>query len=241
MPPASDPPASTSAAGSPPVAPSPLLRHRLAAGTRALASHSQTGQDLFFGTLAALMWGGSALKMAPLCSAAANVQTALGLIAICAISLAWPLLGPASYQRWRVSALAALRLFLICLPVNFDVAGYDALGSAFVSGHLSWIANATLLFTNTHLDMLLFMSLGWRLPLRVHMPVQAASIAVLMRFGLHPHLQSQLLSTPEVARWVSGIHSSMAFLSELFLPAAALLVVPEGKRLRLLLHDGSLA
>lgn len=42
------------------------------------------------------------------------------LPAVCSISLAWPLLAPASYQRWRVPALASLRLFLISMPVNFD-------------------------------------------------------------------------------------------------------------------------
>ncbi|KAL4429201.1 hypothetical protein ABPG77_010180 [Micractinium sp. CCAP 211/92] len=200
------------------------------AGVRALASRSHASQDLFFGALAALLWGGNALKMAPLCSAATNVQLALGMLAICGISLAWPLLGPDSYQRWRVAALAALRLFLICLPVNFNTGTFDALAPAFVSGRFSWIANPSLLFTSSHLDMLLFMALGWRLPLRVHMPLQAASIAILLRFGLPAHLNTKLWSSPDMAWWASCLHRGMAFLTELFLPAGALIVVPEDTR-----------
>ena len=40
--------------------------------------------------------------------------------------------------------------------------------------------------------MLLFCSLGWQLPLRVHMPLQALTIAMLMRFAVHPYCHSKV-------------------------------------------------
>ena len=39
---------------------------------------------------------------------------------------------------------------------------------------------------------LLFSSLGWQLPLRVHMPLQALTITMLVCFGVHPYCHSKV-------------------------------------------------
>lgn len=45
------------------------------------------------------------------------------LPAVFAISLAWPVLSPAHYERWRTPALSALRLILFSLPFHYGVEG----------------------------------------------------------------------------------------------------------------------
>jgi len=44
----------------------------------------------------------------------------------------------------------------------------------------------------TNTALLLFPAVGHRLPLRVHMPLQAAMVAVLARWGVHAHCASQV-------------------------------------------------
>lgn len=40
-------------------------------------------------------------------------------------------------------ALAALRLFLICLPINYDSAVFDALAPGVATGRLAWVVNVS--------------------------------------------------------------------------------------------------
>lgn len=58
--------------------------------------------------------GSSVLMLTPL------LASLHPLPAVVAVSLLCPLAHPASFRRLRTPALAALRLFLLCLPFNFD-------------------------------------------------------------------------------------------------------------------------
>jgi hypothetical protein len=40
--------------------------------------------------------------------------------------------------------------------------------------------------------LLVLPPLGWRMPLRVHMPLQGAKLLVLAAFGVHPHCRSKV-------------------------------------------------
>lgn len=44
----------------------------------------------------------------------------------------------------------------------------------------------------THACLLLFLALLLPIPLRAHMRVQAASVAMLVLFGVHPHCRSRV-------------------------------------------------
>lgn len=55
----------------------------------------------------------------------------------------------------------------------------------------------------THCALLIFSSLGWRLPLPAHLGVQTAAVAMLAGWGMHPHLQSQVRQSGAGA-WCSG-------------------------------------
>lgn len=57
------------------------------------------------------------------------------------MSLAWPRLRPASYRRWRVPALVAVRLLLILMPINFSTEVFDAMALQLANGRLAWLTN----------------------------------------------------------------------------------------------------
>lgn len=58
------------------------------------------------------------------------------------VSLLWPVFCPASFRRRRTPALAALRLFLLCLPYNFSQRVLDlALPQQLDSGRLAPLVN----------------------------------------------------------------------------------------------------
>ncbi len=62
--------------------------------------------------------------------------------AVVAVSLLWPVLHPGSFRRLRTPALAALRLFLLCLPYNFSQRVLDlALPQQLDSGRLAPLVN----------------------------------------------------------------------------------------------------
>lgn len=61
--------------------------------------------------------------------------------AVLVISVAWPLLWPACYQRWRVPGIAFLQLFLFALPFNFSTAVFDVLAPHHGTGRLAWVYN----------------------------------------------------------------------------------------------------
>ena len=76
--------------------------------------------DQAFSALALALWVVTSTKSAlasPLASHH-NLQSAAGAAAIATVLL-WPTLAAASYARWRVPALAGLRLLLMGLPYNF--------------------------------------------------------------------------------------------------------------------------
>ena len=46
-------------------------------------------------------------------------------------------------MRFRVPALAGLRLFLIALPLNYDTAVHDAMIPGVATGRLAFLSNAS--------------------------------------------------------------------------------------------------
>ncbi|KAL4440350.1 hypothetical protein ABPG75_003351 [Micractinium tetrahymenae] len=187
-----------------------------------LAAPKLAVADIMFATVGGGVWAIASLKMAPAMSAANNAQAALGMAAIFAVSLAWPKLRPASYRRWRVPALVAVRLLLILMPINFSTEVFDAMAPHLGTGRLAWLTNISPFLMGTHLTQLLLVSLGWRLPMRVHIPLQAFKVLALARFAMDAHCRSQLMRSPEVVAVVKALHSSMNLVAECFLPAGSL-------------------
>lgn len=56
------------------------------------------------------------------------------------VSVLWPSLSPGTYLRWRTPTLAALRLLLFALPLNYSVRVLDAMTPAGppATGPLTW-------------------------------------------------------------------------------------------------------
>ncbi|PRW33561.1 mediator of RNA polymerase II transcription subunit 10b [Chlorella sorokiniana] len=191
---------------------------------RALAAACLTATslpDCRFGLLAAAMWGTWAWKLVPHATLLDNAQSVAGLVAIVAVSLLWPTVHPASFQRRRTLALASLRLFLLCLPFNFSQRVLDlALPQQLESGRLAPLVNLSHLISASHLDFLLFTGLGWRLPLRPHMALQGLKLAILARFGVHAHCRGMLLSSPEVQQLAARAHGVMSIAAGALAPGA---------------------
>ena len=62
--------------------------------------------------------------------------------AVVGIGLAWPAAAPRHFGRWRVPALAALKLTLMTLPYNFEEGAWDDVFPSAQSGHmLAWALN----------------------------------------------------------------------------------------------------
>lgn len=75
------------------------------------------------------------------------------LRAVLAMS-AWPALRPRSYIRWRTPALVALKLALFLLPLNYDVATFDAMAPGPATGRWAWAANFSILLNGARLASL---------------------------------------------------------------------------------------
>ncbi|GBF99538.1 hypothetical protein Rsub_12344 [Raphidocelis subcapitata] len=166
--------------------------------------------DILFAGLGLAMWGGTAVKCAPYFTPSDLAQCGAGLVAMLVISVAWPLLWPAGYQRWRVPAIAFLQLFLFALPFNFSTAVFDVLAPHHGTGRLAWVYNVFQLFMSIRVALLLFTSVGWRLPLHTQILVQALKVMMLAVFGTRPYCQSKLLSSPEMVDIFAKIHSALA-------------------------------
>jgi hypothetical protein len=106
------------------------------------------------------------------------------------ISLLWPLADLAGYSRRRVPGLAFLQLFLFALPFNFDTAVFNALAPRPGRGPLGWVLNVFQLSMSVRIALLLFTSLGWRLPWRPQVGVQALKVAMLVAFGTRAYCDS---------------------------------------------------
>lgn len=172
--------------------------------------------------MGAALWGTTAAKIAPAMTASTNLQLLMVQVAIPAVALAWPCLNPASYRRRRVPALVALRLLLVCLPLNFDTYVHDIVVPSFNTGRLAWLSNLSNLVMGTNVLILIFPAVGWRLAPRVHLPLQALKVAILMWFGTHAHCQTKLLSSPETAGLVGAVHTAANLVAEAFMPAPLL-------------------
>lgn len=59
-------------------------------------------------------------------------------------------------------------------------------------GRLAWVNNLCQTFLGMRVALLLFSALGWPLPLRVHILLQATKIALLINFAVHPYCQSKV-------------------------------------------------
>lgn len=185
--------------------------------------------DMIFAGLALAMWGGTAVKCAPHFNVRQNMDSAMGWIAMLVISMAWPVLDMHGYLKRRTPALAFLQLFLFALPFNFNTHVFDVIAPHPGVGRLAWIINIFQLSMSIRVALLLFTSLGWRLPLHIQMPVQAAKIAMLIVFGTGPYCDSKLLASPEMEAIFSGVHRVLALLGTPLMPLMpASVVIPEG-------------
>ncbi|KAI8473723.1 MAG: hypothetical protein J3K34DRAFT_164422 [Monoraphidium minutum] len=192
-------------------------------------SEARLSRDRLFSILAILMWGGTAVKCFKDFTPWENANALTGLAAIVVISAAWPTLYPTSYVKRRVPALAFLQLFLFALPFNFSTKVFDVLAPHPGRGYLALVLNVFQLAMSIRIALLLFTSIGWRLPLHVQLPVQAAKVAMLMVFGTRNYCHSKLLSSPEMEAVFHGAHRLMAFLGTPLMPLTpASVIVPEG-------------
>ena len=66
--------------------------------------------------------------------------------AVFLIPVLWPALHRRSFARWRVLALAFLRLLLLALPFNFSTRVVDAIAPALGTGTFAWVSHASELF-----------------------------------------------------------------------------------------------
>lgn len=192
------------------------------------ASHAQCIWDRNFALLGLAMWFGTAKKTAPLLTTAQNLQSATGLVAMFLISVLWPGLDWRSFARRRVLALTVLRIILFALPFNFSTRVFDAIAPAQGAGTFAWVSHISELYLGTRVALLLFCSLGWQLPLRVHMPLQALTITMLVCFGLHPYCHSKLLTSPDVESMVTGVHNALALLALPVVPVHPDVLIPKG-------------
>lgn len=78
----------------------------------------------------------------------------------------------------------------------------------------------TLPAAGTHACLLLFLALLLPLPLRAHMRVQAATVALLVLFGVHTHCRSLLFNTAEFKRVVFLLNGGMSLLTGALSPVA---------------------
>ncbi|PSC73377.1 mfs dha1 multidrug resistance [Micractinium conductrix] len=184
-------------------------------------------QDWVFSMLALALWCITSVKSAltsPLL-AKHNLQSLAGAAAIACVGLGWPAVAPRSYVHWRVPALAFVRAFLLLLPYNFEEGIWDEVfpGSAtgVVVGPLAWLSSLSHLAVGTGLVLLVLTALGWRLPLCVHMPLQAVLVFVWIHFGTAPHSRNKLMRSPEVAPAVSLVFNAGELATAVLLPIAA--------------------
>ncbi|KAL4436876.1 hypothetical protein ABPG75_004015 [Micractinium tetrahymenae] len=167
-------------------------------------------EDLLFSALALALWCITSAKSAlasPLL-AHHNLQSLAGAAAIAVAGLAWPAVAPRSYIRWRVPALASLRFLLLALPYNFEEGLWDDVFPGAAASHrLAWALNLSNLAVGTGMVMLVLTALGWRLPLRAHMALQALLVGLWVHFGVGPHCRSKLLTNDYTAA-VGAVYSA---------------------------------
>ncbi|KAI7837555.1 hypothetical protein COHA_008570 [Chlorella ohadii] len=172
--------------------------------------------DRMLGIIGLSMWLGTTFRVWPVLPPIDRMQCCLGLLVMYLVSVAWPSYALQSYLQWRVPALAFLRVFLFALPFNFSTQASCS---------------------PCRIALLTFTSLGWRLPHRQHMVVQAVNVLLLIRFGIHPYCDSKLLSSPELEATTSLVHNGLAFTAMAFVPSTAILVPedPYAQRIAFLL------
>lgn len=68
--------------------------------------------------------------------------------------------------------------------------------------------------------LLIFTGVGWPLPLRPQMGVQALKVALLARFGTKAYCASRLLSGPEMRQRFALLHRALALLGTPLVPLA---------------------
>ncbi|PSC75155.1 MMPL family isoform A [Micractinium conductrix] len=191
------------------------------------------------GLLSLAMWGGTAIKVAPHISSAELGQAWFGFFIILAIAVAWHTLAPSSYTRWRTPAVAYLRIQLFAIPFNFSTRVFDALAPDVATGRGAIVHNTFQMFMSIRIALLNFNSMGWRVPFRLHMVLQALNIAILIFFGLHNYCASKLLTSPELGTLAASVHNAMALMVMVFVPSTAILVpiVAYTQRVALLLFS----
>ncbi|PRW60682.1 SMG9-like [Chlorella sorokiniana] len=193
--------------------------------------------DRMLGIIGLSMWLGTTFRVWPVLPPNDRLQCCLGLLVMYLVSVAWPSHALRSYLQWRVPALAFLRVFLFALPFNFSTQVFDAIAPAPGTGRLAVVSNLFQVFLACRIALLTFTSLGWRLPHRLHMVVQAVNVLMLIRFGMHSYCKSKLLSSPELEATTSMVHNGLAFTAMAFVPSTAILVPedPYAQRIAFLL------
>lgn len=71
--------------------------------------------------------------------------------------------------------------------------------------------------------LLIVPALSWPLPMRWHLPVQAAMLAMLSCFSVGPRCNSKLLSGPQMASLAGSVHRVYALGAAAFVPVASAL------------------
>lgn len=163
----------------------------------------------------------------------------------------WPTFYLPSYLRWRIPALAFLRVGLFAMPFNFSTEVFDAIAPDVNTGRLALVSNffqlsmgaqgtregrgrvhSCVCMSFVHvcivcvcapcsrltcsrrpsqrhpphappppaairIALLTFTSVGWRVPHRLHMVLQAINVCMLIKFGLHNYCRSKARGTGE--------------------------------------------
>lgn len=183
-------------------------------------------RDVLFGLLALAMWGGTAVKCFAAFGAWENCNSALGLVAIAVISVAWPILDPSGYLSWRSPALAFLQIFLFALPFNFSTEVFDVLAPHPGQGPTAVVYDLFSLAMSIRVALLLFTCIGWRLPLSLQFPIQGIKVALLAVFGTANYCRSKLLRSTQMRFYVDTVHHVLSLTGTPLMaisPASALI------------------
>lgn len=184
--------------------------------------------DRRVGLISIAMWAGTAVRVWTQLTPYQNAQSVSAMLMMALVVVAWPTLSLQSYLRWRTPALAVLRTYLIALPFNFDANVFDAIAPKATGGAGAVVGNIFQFTMAIRIALLTFTSLGWRVPFRLHICLQAINVAMFWRFGLDVYAASELLRSRELSATAAALHGAMGAASQAVLWGANV-SVPAGE------------